>query len=180
MRHGTGLPPTHIMVVKLVRLIIETGILTGTSITSPCTESPTASHSCVTAIIAILHLCLYFGNSSAFIIPGLIVSKFYANTMLVILNNRMQLVAGPRAQEDSRESLNSPQSPVFRNPETSRSRQRSTVIVSHDRLTFRLNDIPPMPKPMVSRTSGDMGTDTMSSQTAVVRLRILRAVYRKS
>lgn len=29
MRHGTGLRSTHIMVVKLVRLIIETGIFTG-------------------------------------------------------------------------------------------------------------------------------------------------------
>lgn len=36
MRHGTGLRSTHIMVVKLVRLIIETGIFTGKR---PCAPS---------------------------------------------------------------------------------------------------------------------------------------------
>ncbi|KAF9482715.1 hypothetical protein BDN70DRAFT_402919 [Pholiota conissans] len=148
MRHGTGLPTTHVMVVKLVRLIIETGILT--------------------AIVAILHLCLYFGNDSAFIIPGLTVSKVYANTMLVLLNNRMEIVAGRRrTQEESHDSLNSPT--AFRNPATS-SRQRSTIMVSNDRLTFRLNDIPPLPKPaLLSKTgSRDREIDSISSKSAIV------------
>jgi len=29
MRHGTGMPDTHIMIVKIVRLILETGTFTG-------------------------------------------------------------------------------------------------------------------------------------------------------
>ena len=29
MRHGTGLPSTHVLIVRLVRLLIETGGLTG-------------------------------------------------------------------------------------------------------------------------------------------------------
>ena len=29
MRHGTGLRSTHVVIVNLVRLIIETGVLTG-------------------------------------------------------------------------------------------------------------------------------------------------------
>ncbi|KAF9564534.1 hypothetical protein CPC08DRAFT_705273 [Agrocybe pediades] len=74
MRHGTGLPSTHIVVVKLIRLIIETGGLT--------------------AIVAILNLCLYFANTPSFLIAGLTLSKVYANTMLVILNNRAKIVDG--------------------------------------------------------------------------------------
>ena len=29
MRHGTGLPSTHVLIVRLVRLLIETGGFTG-------------------------------------------------------------------------------------------------------------------------------------------------------
>lgn len=46
---------------------------------------------CKQAIIAILHLCLYFSGLPEFLIPGIIVSKVYANTMLVLLNRRKQL-----------------------------------------------------------------------------------------
>ncbi|PPQ93760.1 hypothetical protein CVT25_008140, partial [Psilocybe cyanescens] len=125
MRHGTGLRQTHIMIVKLVRLLIETGGLT--------------------AIFAILHLCLYFANASAFIVPGLTVSKIYANTMLFILNNRMRIVDGRLKSEDE-VTLDSP-SQLFTDPTRTsgsgggRPRNTSTVMVSNDRLVIRLHDI---------------------------------------
>ncbi|KAF8970235.1 hypothetical protein BDZ97DRAFT_1652686, partial [Flammula alnicola] len=155
MRHGTGLPQTHIMVVKLVRLIIETGTFT--------------------AIVAILHLCLYFGNNQAFIVPGLTVSKIYANTMLVILNNRMEVVGGRtrRALDES-----NPDSPggrmAFRSPANNSRTGRSTIIVSNDRLIFRLDDIPPMPKANSPKKSAEVdSSDSTSNRSAMVCAEVL-------
>lgn len=98
-----------------------------------------------TALFAIMHLCLYFANSSAFVVPGLTASKIYANTMLVILNNRMRIVDGRMGVEDE-VTIDSP-SQLFADQtrtseETSRrARGNSTIIVSHDRLIIRLDDI---------------------------------------
>ncbi|KAF8157034.1 hypothetical protein B0H34DRAFT_770658 [Crassisporium funariophilum] len=117
MRNGTGLRTTHTMIVKLVRLIIEIGGLT--------------------AIVAILHLCLYFANNEAFLVPGLTVSKLYANTMLVILNNRLRILDG-RILDRVQESSDSPSFALSEMEEGVRS--RSTIIVSNDRLTFRFDD----------------------------------------
>ena len=99
------------------------------------------------AIIAILHLCLYFGGTSSFIIAGLSLSKVYANTMLVILNNRIEIVAGRAGQEEAQigSSSRSDGASVLRS--TPSRRQRSTIMVSKDRLTFRLDPItPPTPR----------------------------------
>ncbi|PPQ84246.1 hypothetical protein CVT26_012354 [Gymnopilus dilepis] len=119
MRHGTGTPATHAKIVRVVRLIIETGGLT--------------------AIFAILHLCLYFANNQSFIVPGLSVSKLYANTMLVILNNRMRIVDGrTHNPNDSDPGIESPRR-LFAHPESRRS--TSTVVIKNGRLVFRLNDL---------------------------------------
>ncbi|KAF9523276.1 hypothetical protein CPB83DRAFT_863154 [Crepidotus variabilis] len=88
MRHGTGMKATHLRIVGLLRLIIETGMFT--------------------AGVALLHFVLYFTRSTGFLVPGLTISKVYANTMLVILNNRMRIVNGRVAQEDHEQSNGSP------------------------------------------------------------------------
>jgi len=132
MRHGTGLRSTHTKIINLITLIIETGILT--------------------AAIAILHFCLYFVKSTAFLLPGLTISKLYANTMLVILNNR--IISG-RLRSDSIDNLDvSPRSPngcVFTVPSARRTTRGggTSIIVTKDRLVFRLdpeiNRAPPLP-----------------------------------
>jgi hypothetical protein len=132
MRHGTGLDPTHVMIVKIVRLILETGTFT--------------------AMVAILHLCLYFANLPAFLVPGLCLSKAYANTMLILFNNRIKLVDGRsgNSSEDDRENMfrsAGGRSEQLPSPTTRKSttRNTSTVFVSNNRLVFRLADIPPSP-----------------------------------
>jgi hypothetical protein len=88
------------------------------------------------ATVAILHFCLYFIKTTAFVVPGLTISKVYGNTMLIILNNR---IASRRLRTD--ESVN------LEVPNTSRA-GGSSIIVTTDRLIFRLDstmDRPPVP-----------------------------------
>lgn len=82
-----------------------------------------------------VHLVLYFSFTDAFIVPGVTISKVYANTMLMILNNRMRIIGG--RIEERQESIDDKADVSFRNPTTS----RTQIHVSRDRLTFRLNDI---------------------------------------
>jgi len=117
MRHGTGLANTHAMVVRLVRLLIETGGLT--------------------AIVAILHLCLYASHNQAFVIPGLAMSKIYAITMLVILNNRLRIEGG-RFNQEEEASL-----PISFDRTGRQRNSRTNIIVSNGRLTFQLADTLP-------------------------------------
>ncbi|KDR72613.1 hypothetical protein GALMADRAFT_73557, partial [Galerina marginata CBS 339.88] len=151
MRHGTGMRRTHVMIVKLVRLIIETGGLT--------------------AVVAILHLCLYFANSQSFIVPGLTVSKIYANTLLVMLNNRMRMVNGRLSNDDDENSQIS-SGMLFRDRPRSHSqsapRHTSRIIVSNDRLIFRLDDL--------QRSNGMSGARRPSHATAVESMGDVSAV----
>lgn len=99
------------------------------------------------AAIAILHFCLYFVKSTAFLLPGLTISKVYANTMLVILNNR--IISG-RLPSESLDNLDMPpRSPggqslnrcVFTVPSARQSTRAggTSIIVTKDRLVFRLD-----------------------------------------
>jgi len=131
MRHGTGLRSTHIKIVNLIRLIIETGM--------------------VTAFVAILHFCLYFIKTTTFLIPGLTISKVYGNTMLVILNNRIKILNGrfPTESVDNLDeviTVGAPRSPGVRDRSVyTLPADRKTVstggsiVVTRDRLIFRLN-----------------------------------------
>ncbi|KAF8799753.1 hypothetical protein BYT27DRAFT_7200985 [Phlegmacium glaucopus] len=132
MRHGTGLRSTHIMIVRLVRLLIEIGGLT--------------------AIMAILHLCLYSSRNEIFVIPGLSMSKLYATTMLVILNNRLKIEGGRFEQGDVEESTLSSQG-ERRNSRTTK------ILVSNGRLTFQLADVPAMPNSRNTSTAHDSVVD---------------------
>jgi hypothetical protein len=83
-----------------------------------------------------VHLVLYFSFTDSFIVPGVTISKVYANTMLMILNNRLRIVGG--RIEERQESMEDKTDVSFRNPTTT---SRTQIHVSRDRLTFRLNDI---------------------------------------
>ncbi|KAJ7029435.1 hypothetical protein C8F04DRAFT_40181 [Mycena alexandri] len=77
LKGGKGVPQhTHELVVKLVRLIIETGALT--------------------AAVAVVNLTLFvsFPGKPYFITCSAVLPTLYANTILVILNARMQIVGG--------------------------------------------------------------------------------------
>ena len=116
-------------------------------------------------MVAILHMCLYFANSQAFLVPGLALSKVYANILLLLFNNRIKLVEGRSNVNDSsnsnweigfREGLDrnadkQPPSPTRKSGASreaipGRARSTSTVFVSNNRLVFRLEDLPPSPQ----------------------------------
>jgi len=128
MRHGTGLPSTHFLIVRLVRLLIETGGLT--------------------AIMALLHACLYANKSEGFVIPGLCMSKLYATTMLMIFNNRIKISGGRFDQDDDEECEFTSTRLSSRDPpqEPRNDSKKTKILVSRTRLTFQLaTDLPTLP-----------------------------------
>ena len=116
-------------------LLIETGVFTGIRLIYT-TPLPLLTFPYNTAVIAMVHLVLYFSFTDAFIVPGSTISKVYANTMLMILNNRLRIIGG--RIEERQESNDDKTDVSFRNPTTT---SRTQIHVSRDRLTFRLNDI---------------------------------------
>ncbi|KAJ7501078.1 hypothetical protein B0H11DRAFT_1713893 [Mycena galericulata] len=76
----TGFRETHALVVRLIRLTIETGFL----ISIPL------------AVVAIIDFTLFFGipDKPYFIAAGIILPKLYANTILAVLNARFQIAGG--------------------------------------------------------------------------------------
>ncbi|KAJ7779959.1 hypothetical protein B0H16DRAFT_1711189 [Mycena metata] len=75
-KSDTGFRRTHALITKLIRLSIETGILT--------------------ALVAVLILALFFGipGKPYYTAPGKFISTVYANTMFAVLNSRMQILNG--------------------------------------------------------------------------------------
>ncbi|KAF8197012.1 hypothetical protein BJ912DRAFT_954511 [Pholiota molesta] len=74
-KRDTGFKRTHTMIVRLIQLTIETGT--------------------ATASVAIIDLCLFSAGAGKvyFIAPAFVISKLYANTVVVIFNNRAQIVS---------------------------------------------------------------------------------------
>ncbi|KZT00515.1 uncharacterized protein LAESUDRAFT_666021, partial [Laetiporus sulphureus 93-53] len=72
-RKRTGYKSTDIVINKLIQLVIETGM--------------------ATAIIAIIELSLFlqFKHNFYHIVPALLLSKMYSNSLLALLNNRVSL-----------------------------------------------------------------------------------------
>jgi hypothetical protein len=142
MRHGTGLPSTHVLIVRLVRLLIETGGLT--------------------AIMAILHVCLFVSHSESFVIPGLCMSKIYATTMLVIFNNRLKISGGRFDQEENEECefTTSRVSSTRRERRDSRD-SRTKVFVSNGRLTFHLATDLPLSPSVASENSPSTNSESV-------------------
>jgi len=102
-------------------------------------------------------MSLYFESSVAFIVPGLSLSKVYANIMLILFNNRIRFVEGRSSVAstcDDREDMfidRVSEQPPSRRSSAAREAERyrggtSTVFVGRDRLVFRLTDLPPSPR----------------------------------
>lgn len=89
-------------------------------------------------------------------------SKIYATTMLVILNNRIKISGGRFDQDDSEEESQTPLS-----PSRERRNSRTTkILVSNGRLTFQLADVPSMPR-VDNRTTGTDQSSMLSIENAV-------------
>ncbi|KAJ7731354.1 hypothetical protein B0H16DRAFT_203023 [Mycena metata] len=75
-KNDTGFRRTHALVTKLIRLSIETGV--------------------ITALVVILILALFFGvpGKAYYVVPGSSISTVYANTLFAVLNSRFQILNG--------------------------------------------------------------------------------------
>ncbi|KAJ6482578.1 hypothetical protein C8R45DRAFT_1001936 [Mycena sanguinolenta] len=76
LKHDTGFRRTHLLIVKLIRLTIETG--------------------CLTAAVALINLAVFFAfpGRSYFFAAGALLPKLYANAIFAVLNSRFQIVGG--------------------------------------------------------------------------------------
>ncbi|EKM52282.1 uncharacterized protein PHACADRAFT_260563 [Phanerochaete carnosa HHB-10118-sp] len=79
LKNDTKMPATHAVVTKLVRLIVETGMLTA-----------------VAATIDII-LFLAFPHNSYHGCVALTLAKLYSNSLLVLFNSRIRIVGGRNA-----------------------------------------------------------------------------------
>ncbi|KAF8893036.1 hypothetical protein BD779DRAFT_1138497 [Infundibulicybe gibba] len=107
-QRDTGFHYTHVLITKLMRLIIETGM--------------------ATAATAVVGIALFVTHNLYFIIPTLTITKLYSNTILAIFNNRMHIV-GARNNPPADSTL--PKSQSVRGPTKfsffGRRRTRSTI-----------------------------------------------------
>ncbi|KAJ7729300.1 hypothetical protein B0H16DRAFT_1382641 [Mycena metata] len=78
IKSDAGFRRTHTLVTKLIRLSVETGV--------------------ITALVAILILALFLGTpgKTYFVVPANSISTVYANTLLAVLNSRFQILNGRR------------------------------------------------------------------------------------
>ncbi|KAJ7200144.1 hypothetical protein GGX14DRAFT_660614 [Mycena pura] len=94
----TGFRRTKILVLKLVRLTIEAGTMTGIVSRLMLCSAPHAPipllHSALVSLTTLI-LFLVFPNKTYYTTPANIMPFIYANTMLVVLNSRFQIVGGP-------------------------------------------------------------------------------------
>ncbi|TFK33875.1 hypothetical protein BDQ12DRAFT_690534 [Crucibulum laeve] len=89
-RRGTGFRSTQAFLIRILRLVVGTGMLT--------------------ALIDIVNLILFNGisHTAYFIVPGAILGKLYTNSMMVILNSRLEIVGGRHTGQSSSEIMMQP------------------------------------------------------------------------
>lgn len=99
-RCKTAVRQTHNLIVKVTRLTIGTGALTGTVINSLSIAS-IVNILLKLATVAIVDLGLYYGKSRAgfFVTAAVILGKMYSNSMMVMLNSRAIIMDGRSAPE---------------------------------------------------------------------------------
>lgn len=97
--------------------------------------------------------------------------------MIVILNNRMEIVDGRSAGEESNLSSDrSGRRSLFKSaPKPNRPvRQRATILVTNERLTFRMDDLPRRPTPAATNESADQVMEVHDEQDSKVWLVFVR------
>ena len=85
---------TQVLLKKIIRLAIETGIVTGTRL-YPSRDITNKKSITLAAAIAIITLVLSALPSRPlyYITPAEVLAKVYSNSMMVLLNNRMRISA---------------------------------------------------------------------------------------
>ncbi|KAF8176400.1 hypothetical protein K438DRAFT_1846884 [Mycena galopus ATCC 62051] len=141
VKKDTGFRRTHLLVVKLIRLTIETGSLT--------------------AAVALVNLALFFAfpNKPYFFAVGALLPKLYANTIFAVLNSRLQILGG-RGSTTSEMEIASHQSIIRQNSRTGGTNKSLPPLVTITREVFsdrELNNLVEMKGvkrfPSVSQTS---------------------------
>ncbi|KAJ7473454.1 hypothetical protein FB451DRAFT_292572 [Mycena latifolia] len=89
-KHDTGFRQTHVLVSKLIRLTIETGSLT--------------------AVVVLTGLALFFAfpGRTYYTAAAAIIPKLYANSILVVLNARFQILGGRATYMSSMDLISTP------------------------------------------------------------------------
>ncbi|KAF8133565.1 hypothetical protein K438DRAFT_1739065 [Mycena galopus ATCC 62051] len=97
-KRDTGFRQTRVLVSKVVRLTIETGSLT--------------------ALAAVINLTLFFAfpDRTYYTVPAALMPKLYANSILIILNARFQIVGGRATYASAMDVMSTPT--YLRNTET--------------------------------------------------------------
>jgi hypothetical protein len=86
------LKSTQVLLKKIIKLVIETGTLTGTRL-YPSYDITNEKPITLAAVVAIMILVLAVlpGHPTYFTTPAGILAKVYSNSMMVVLNNRMRI-----------------------------------------------------------------------------------------
>ncbi|KAJ7669125.1 hypothetical protein B0H17DRAFT_1209687 [Mycena rosella] len=89
-KRDTGYRQTHVLISRIIRLTIETGSLT--------------------ALVAVASLGLFFGypGHTYYVTATALIPKLYANSMLVVLNSRFQILGGRATYTSSMDLMSTP------------------------------------------------------------------------
>ncbi|KAF8645730.1 hypothetical protein AX16_007598 [Volvariella volvacea WC 439] len=87
-RRNTGFRSTHALIIRLMKMVVETGATTAT--------------------VATLDVILFLGirDRSYHTVPALILAKLYSNTCLAVLNSRMHIIGGRNANSNDHDIQN--------------------------------------------------------------------------
>ncbi|EKM75701.1 hypothetical protein AGABI1DRAFT_131939 [Agaricus bisporus var. burnettii JB137-S8] len=85
---------TQVMVTRIKRLVLETGLLTGEYSDTLSALVPCAQFNPAAVFAASYLLFLIFVGYNTLTIPGLTLGKIYSNSILVLLNNRCTIAGG--------------------------------------------------------------------------------------
>lgn len=104
---------TQVMLKRIIRLVIETGTVTGTHAYPPCditNEKPII----LTAAVAIVNLVLAVlpSHPSYFTTPSEVLAKVYSNSMMVVLNSRMRIGSDAHPESTASASRLRPENPA--------------------------------------------------------------------
>lgn len=95
MYQDTEWKKRHPFLPKLIRVTIETGIVAGKTV---CSFLRMLANKDVnsSALAAVSYFVLFFTRAHALnlMIPALVLSKIYANSLLVVFNSRMNIIRG--------------------------------------------------------------------------------------
>jgi hypothetical protein len=113
----TGFRQTRVLVSKVIRLTIETGSLTGMHAALHARQLETHLR-IYSALAAVINLTLFFAfpGHTYYTVPAALMPKLYANSILIILNARFQILGGRATYTSSMDIMSTPT--YLRNTET--------------------------------------------------------------